>query len=147
MSLVKSKNNGLQPMSSLLTDMLDLDRFFDNDSFFKGIKKAPSANIKEKDNRFEVELAAPGMDKKDFKVEIANNILTVSAERKDEKNEENESYTRKEFNYSSFTRSFELPASVNADAIKAAYNNGILVLTLPKKKEATAGNKKAIQID
>jgi len=133
-------------MSSLLTEMLDLDRFFDNDSFFRGFKKVPSANIKEKDNRFEVELAAPGMQKDDFKVEVANNILTVSAERKDEKNEENENYTRKEFSYSSFTRSFELPATVNADAIKAAYENGILVLTLPKKEEATVNNKKAIEI-
>jgi len=146
MSLVKSRNNSLQPMSSLLTEMLDLDRFFDNDSFFRGFKKVPSANIKEKDNRFEVELAAPGMQKDDFKVEVANNILTVSAERKDEKNEENENYTRKEFSYSSFTRSFELPATVNADAIKAAYENGILVLTLPKKEEATVNNKKAIEI-
>ena len=146
MSLVKLRNNGLQPMSSRLTEMLDLDRFFDSDSFFRGFKKVPSANIKEKDNRFEVELAAPGMQKEDFKVEVANNVLIVTGERKDEKNEENENYTRQEFSYSSFSRSFELPATVNADAIKAAYNNGILVLTLPKKEEASVKNKKAISI-
>ncbi|PRY07287.1 heat shock protein Hsp20 [Pontibacter ummariensis] len=146
MSLVKSKKNGLIPASSFLTDVLDLDRFFDNDSFFKGFKKVPFTNIREKDDRFEVELAAPGMDKQDFKVEIDNDILTVSAERKEEKSEEKEQYTRQEFSYSSFTRSFELPATVNAEAIQAAYKDGILKLTLPKKEEASVSNKKAIEI-
>jgi HSP20 family protein len=133
-------------MSPLLTDVLDIDRFFDNESFFRGMRDMPSANIREKEKQFEVELAAPGMDKKDFRIEIDNNILSISAEREDEKTEEKDNYTRREFSYNSFARSFQIPSSVNAEAIKATYTDGILILTLPKKEEAASGNKKAIEI-
>ncbi|WP_347158686.1 Hsp20/alpha crystallin family protein [Pontibacter chitinilyticus] len=146
MSLVKSKRNGVTPMSSMLTDVLDLDRFFEDNAFFKGMKKVPSTNIKEKDDRFEIELAVPGMDKKDFKVEVNDTILTVSAEQTEAKHEEKAHYTRREFSYTSFARSFELPASVKSDTIQAAYENGILMLTLPKKEEAFTGNNKKIEV-
>jgi len=146
MSLLKRKSTDLVPFRSLLTDMLDADRFFGNDSFFKNLTKVPSANIKEQKDRFEVELAAPGMDKKDFKVEITNNILSISAEKKIEKSEEKDNYTRREFSYDAFTRSFELPATVNEDAIDAQYKEGILTLTLPKKEEAITSKRKEIAV-
>lgn len=95
----------------------------------------PSANIKERANDYQIELAVPGMEKKDFKIEIENNILSVSAERKEEMNEENEKYTRKEFHFNSFKRSFTLPDSVKHEQIQASYNNGILNLIVPKKEE------------
>jgi HSP20 family protein len=133
-------------MSPLLTDVLDVDRFFDNEFFFRRMRNMPSANIREKEKQFEVELAAPGMDKKDFRIEIDNNILSISAEREDEKTEEKDNYTRREFSYNSFARSFQIPPSVNAEAIQAAYTHGILTLTLPKKEEAASGNRKAIEI-
>lgn len=108
--------------------------------------KTPSVNIKEKDKAFEVELAVPGMDKKDFKIQLDNNILRISAEKSDEQKEENEKFTRREFSYNSFVRAFELPSSVNADAIDAQYQEGILRLSLPKKEEAQQKAKKEISI-
>jgi HSP20 family protein len=146
MSLIKRKPEGSFPLRSLLTDMLDVDRFFGTEPYFKNLERVPSANIKEQDDRFEVQLAAPGMDKKDFKVEIANNILTISAEKKMEKTEEKENYTRREFSYDSFSRSFELPTTVNEDGIDAQYKDGLLTLTLPKKQEALTRKRKEIAV-
>jgi HSP20 family protein len=146
MTLLRKNTDDLMPMRSLFNDLLDMDRFFGNDSLLKGLKKMPSANIIEKENRYEIELAAPGMDKKDFKIELSENILTISAERKEEKKEEKENFTRQEFSYNSFTRSFEVPASVNAEAVDAQYKDGILMLTLPKKEEARKKNKKEIAV-
>lgn len=103
----------------------------------------PLANIKERNKDFLIELAVPGLDKKDFKIEVENNLLTVSAERKEEQNEETEKYTRKEFFSSSFKRSFTLPDSINKDAIQAAYNNGVLNLIVPKREEV---KQKSVEI-
>lgn len=119
----RSEYSGLHPMSSLQPSILNLDWYLDYNTFFERMEKTPPANIKEKDNHFEVELAVPGMDKNDFNIEIGDNLLTVSAECKIEKNV---NYTRKEFSYSSFSRSFKLPSTVNADAIMAEYKNGLL---------------------
>lgn len=95
---------------------------------------APAANIIENNDAFEVVLAVPGMDKKNFKMNIEEDILTVSAEM-DTKNEENINFTRKEFSYGNFNRSFYVPDSVDAEKIKASYNNGLLSIVLPKKPE------------
>jgi HSP20 family protein len=146
MSLIKRKPDRSSPVRSMLTDMLDVERFFGNDPFFKNLERVPSTNIREQDDRFEVQLAVPGMDKKDFKVEIANNILCISAEKKVEKTEEKENYTRREFSYDSFSRSFELPATINESAIDAQYKDGILTLTLPKKQEAIVTKRKEITV-
>jgi HSP20 family protein len=136
----------LMPLQGIFSDMLDVDRFFGRDPFLRGLKKMPAANIKEKNNHYEVELAAPGMKKEDFQVNMDNNILTISAHHKEEKKEDKENYTRREFNYSSFSRSFEVPAAVNTDQVAAQYKDGILVLTLPKKQEAPVSNKKEIKV-
>lgn len=106
----------------------------------------PSANIKERQNDFKIDLAAPGMDKKDFKIEVENSVLTVSGERKDEKLEENEKMTRREFHYGSFKRSFTLPETVNAEDIKANYNDGVLSLIITKREEEKEKGKKQIEI-
>ncbi len=96
----------------------------------------PAANVIEKEGAFEVEFAVPGMKKEDFKIGLENNVLTVSAEKEQQKEEKEKNYTRKEFAYGSFTRSFSLPKTVDTEKITAAYDNGVLTVSLPKKEEA-----------
>jgi HSP20 family protein len=122
--------------------------FFDTDFVDHFNRKGldPAANIMEHPDSFELDLAAPGLKKDDFKIELENNILTISSEVKDEKEEESKNYTRREFHYSSFSRSFTLPRIVEFDKIKADYENGILKLILPKKAEARVDIKKEIKI-
>lgn len=106
----------------------------------------PSVNIKETDTSFELELAAPGLNKSDFKVNIDNDQLTISAERKVENEVKEESYRRREFNYTKFTRSFNIPEIVEVDNIGANYKDGVLTLTLPKRAEAQKKAPKEIVI-
>lgn len=108
----------------------------------------PSVNIIETGDNFEVEMAAPGMEKGDFKIEVNQGILTISSEKKveSEQNEENR-YTKREFSYQSFCRSFSLPASVNSDKIGARYENGILKITIPKREEAKPKPVRMIEIE
>jgi len=95
----------------------------------------PAVNIKEENDKFVLELAAPGMKKDDFKINLDNYQLTILAETKNEKKEKEDSYTRREFVYNSFSRSFTLPKTIDIDKIKADYRNGILDIVLPKKEE------------
>jgi len=107
----------------------------------------PSVNISENPDSFVMELAAPGLDKGDFNISLDHNKLTVSVEKKSEKEAGEEGkWTRKEFNYASFKRSFHLSDSVDAEKIEATYENGILVLTLPKKEESKSKGPKTIEI-
>ncbi|MEO9964223.1 MAG: Hsp20/alpha crystallin family protein [Reichenbachiella sp.] len=125
--------------------------FFDEDTWSKPLwngwrANVPAANVLETDNEFKIELAAPGMEKKDFHVNIENGALCISSEKEMELNDEQEDYTRKEFSFSSFSRSFLLPDSVNDDKVKATYKDGVLSITLPKKEEAKKLPKKEIKI-
>ena len=97
----------------------------------------PAVNIQEDEKQFTLELAAPGLQKDDFKINLDNQLLTISKEATEEKEEVKENYTRKEFVYNSFSRSFRLPKFILADKIKADYKNGILKLSLPKDEKAT----------
>ena len=144
MTLVRS-NTSLAPFG--FTDLFDNDRFFSNDWFEKDFKHVlPAVNIKENKNEFKIEFAAPGFTKKDFKINLEENVLTVGAEKKKEKSEEKDSFTRKEFSYNSFTRSFTLPQTVDTDKIDAKYNDGILELNIPKKEETKLLPKKEIKV-
>lgn len=125
------------------------------DEFFKDIlggtqlqqRAIPPVNIKETENNFQVELVVPGFKKEAFNIEADNGKLTISAEVKAEATEQAEGkYTRKEFTHSSFKRVFTLPDTINDDAINAAYNDGILTISLPKKEEALPKAKRAIEI-
>jgi HSP20 family protein len=129
-----------------LADMMS--SFFDSDmaDFFGKRVCDPAANILEHNDSFELNLAAPGMKKDDFKIALDNNILTVSTEMEDERREEGKNYTRKEFYYGSFTRSFTLPKIIDLEKIKAEYEQGILKIMLPKKEEAKLEMKKEIKI-
>ena len=129
-----------------LADMFQ--NFFDSDynDFFSRRFSDPAANIIETPESFQLDLAAPGMKKDDFKIHLENNILTVSSEVEDEKLEEGKNYTRKEFSYGSFSRSFTLPKIIDLERIRADYENGILKVLLPKKEEAKLEIKKEIKI-
>lgn len=96
----------------------------------------PSVNIVEHKNHYEVNLAAPGMKKDDFKVDVEGNVLTISTEKEEKHEEKEEKFTRREFSYTSFSRSFTLPEWVNKDKIDASYEDGLLRLVLPKTEEA-----------
>ena len=108
--------------------------------------KLPAVNITESDKAFNLELAAPGLEKKDFNLSIDNQQLTVSCEKEEKTETEEEQYTRKEFSYRSFTRSFTLPDSVEAEKIKAAYKDGVLRIELPKKETTVKTPRKQISV-
>lgn len=97
----------------------------------------PSMNIRDEKDQYELELAAPGMTKEDFNVDLEGNLLTISAEKEERTKEKEGKYSRREYNYSSFSRSFTLPDSADAAHIDAKYTDGILRLNIPKKAEAT----------
>jgi HSP20 family protein len=106
----------------------------------------PAVNIKETENDYRLELAVPGLDKEDFKIEVNEGVLTVSAERKDEHTDEKDGYSRREFRYASFQRRFTLPETANDADITAKYDNGILHLIVPKKEEAKPQPARLIEI-
>ncbi|PKP38393.1 MAG: heat-shock protein [Bacteroidetes bacterium HGW-Bacteroidetes-14] len=107
----------------------------------------PSVNILESPEDFKIEVAAPGLNKNDFKIEVNQGILRISSEKKEEKeNSEEGKYSRKEFSYQSFCRSFNLPLTVESDKIEAKYENGILSVTIPKREEAKPKPVRMIEI-
>jgi HSP20 family protein len=153
MRLLKTKGNG-NLFPKVVNDFFDTDFFarpnlFDVENAFTrwGGVMTPSVNIVEKNKEFEIELAAPGLEKKDFKVEIENGVLSVSCEKKQEEKEENENYRRREFSFQSFNRAFELPENSLPEKIDAHYEHGILKLTLPKREETGVKSKREIKID
>lgn len=101
----------------------------------------PAVNIREDDKRYMLELAVPGIDKKDLKIEVNEDILTISMEQKQEKEEEVQGYKRREFSYSSFCRSFYLPDDTNRDKIEASYKDGVLTVALHKTEEKAKVSK------
>jgi HSP20 family protein len=108
----------------------------------------PAVNILEDENRIQIDVAAPGMKKEDFKVNFDQNRLTVSAEKEEEKNATNDRYARKEFCYSSFSRQFNVPVeTIDGDQIQATYKDGILSLVLPKREELKPKPARAIEIN
>ena len=139
MSLLVKTNGGFPTLFSdwlnpamLTSDFMD----FDSEAPFSALRlgiNVPSANVKETAKEYLIELAAPGLERKDFKVEITDHTLNISSEKKEEKKEEKDGYSRKEFSYSSFNRSFSLPDNVKEGGIDAKYQNGILKIVLPKK--------------
>ena len=106
----------------------------------------PSVNIKENEDSFVLELATPGRKKEDLKIEVNNDILSIASEVKQEKEETKENFSRREFSFQSFKRSFTLPDTVSSDKIKASYEDGILTLAIPKKEEAKPKAKVEIAI-
>lgn len=148
MSLIKRNQSMNSGFPSLFDDFFGRELFnWGNGNFSSTSTTLPSVNIRETAETYEVEVAAPGMEKKDFNITLDNNLLTISSEKQqsDEKKEEN--YTRREFSYQSFRRSFELPQDVVAeDKINARYENGVLYLTIPKKEEVKKKAPRRIEV-
>ena len=118
-----------------LTDLFEsLEKnFFNTEEKFEGT--VPAVNIKEDNDKYVLEMAAPGMKKNDFHINLEKDVLTISSEQKEEKEEKKDNFARREFYYNSFSRSFSLPETVDVENIKADYKNGILNVVLPKKEE------------
>jgi HSP20 family protein len=106
----------------------------------------PKVNIRETSDAFWVDMAVPGMKKSDFQIDLDNQLLSISTELKQEKESNEENYTRREFGYSSFKRTFTLPESVDDSKINASYSDGILNIHLPKKEEAKQKPARTIKI-
>jgi HSP20 family protein len=146
---VKRNGNVLNTLPGIFDDFFAKDLFdWNNANFSMQGTSLPAVNVKETADSFEVEMAAPGMKKEDFKVELNNNVLTISSEKQNEHEEkEGEKYTRKEFSYQSFQRSFTLAKeAVDADKIQAKYDNGVLRLLIPKREEVKQKPSRLINI-
>jgi len=112
------------------------NEWFDRPALFERMKTMPAVNVKEDTDSYTVSLAAPGLKKEDFKLDIEGNMLTISCEKEEQEEEKNEKFTRKEYDYFSFSRSFTLPEDVKQDGIDAHYENGVLNIRLPRLEEA-----------
>ncbi|MBD2705645.1 Hsp20 family protein [Spirosoma sp. BT702] len=155
MSLVKFNGNGQLP--SLLDEFMgrDMDELFNFNRNWPGITRSqvgtlvPAVNIKEDTEGYQIDVAAPGLKKEHFKLSLHNGKLTVSTQQQDQQEEKNERgyYTKQEFSYHAFSRSFWLPDSCNQDQIQARYEDGILHIVLPKKEEAKPKAPTQIQIN
>lgn len=137
---LEKKKSSTERKSSLRPALLNLDNELMNFGFGNRI---PSANILETTKNYQLELAAPGLERKDFKLETDNSILTITVDKKEEKDQR---YRRKEFSYNSFNRSFALPENILSDKVDAHYENGVLRVLLPKKEIGTIKQKKEIKI-
>ena len=147
MGLLTKQNGSAWP--KLVQDFFGSENPFDLDEKFwlpeKGVE-IPSTNMIENDKEFKLELSAPGFDKKEFKVEVVDGMLYISAEKEEKKEEKKENYRKKEFSYSSIRRSFSLPENVMDEKIDAKYDNGILNVVLPKQVIESDKPKKAISV-
>lgn len=132
MAIIKRKNGNTPALSSWLDNFWDSGSFFDDDLIRNS---SPAVNVKENDNSYEIELAAPGMKKDEMDISIENGVLTISGVSKKEEEEKGENFTRREFSYSSFKRSFAVPEDVNEEDVKAKYEDGVLKITLTKTGE------------
>ena len=127
------------------------DDFF-NDNFFNGFnhsgfnRTSPAVNVVEEDKVYRIEVAVPGMSRKDFRIDLEDDVLTVSSEQKEENQEKDLRYVRREFHYNTFKRSFQLPETIDAEGIKASHDAGILTIELPKKNEVVQKAPKQIEI-
>ncbi|MCC8359008.1 Hsp20/alpha crystallin family protein [Salinimicrobium sediminilitoris] len=154
MSLVTTKKRRTPMLSNAFINDPFFSNFFDRSGMMKNFLKtngdldfSPAMNVKEKEKEFEVELAAPGLKKDDFKITLDNGILTVSAEKEEKKEEEKEGYVSREFSYNSFSRSVSIPESVDEDKdVSARYEDGVLKLKLNKREGSEAKKPKTIKV-
>jgi len=137
MTLIRRSNN-YPTWSNFFNEFFNTDwNDWTNQNYSNTNTTLPSVNVKESEEGFEVEMAAPGLTKEDFQIELNNSLLTIKSEKKEEKEcKKGECYTRREFSYQSFSRSFTLPSTIESDKIKAQYEHGILKISIPKKDEA-----------
>lgn len=147
MSLIKwNRNKGVIPSFSSLVE----EFFKDDEGFFPFMRHditMPAVNVTEKEDSWKMEAAVPGMEREDFDIKVDKGVLKISAEKKSMKEEKDENVMRKEFNYSSFSRSFWLPENVMVDQIEAHYENGILSVLIPKKEISVEKDAKVVKVN
>lgn len=136
MTLVKFNHQAPRNLNQLVNRFLDEDLLAD--SFFGGF---PPVNIYDNKENYVIEVAAPGLEKNDFKVQLDKNLLTISSEKKESTENKDSRQVRREFSQRSFKRSFTLDDKIDAENIAAKYESGVLTLTLPKKEEVKTGTK------
>ncbi len=148
MTIVKRNGNLLNNFPTLFDDFLNRDIFnWGLSNFSETNTTIPAVNIKETADNYEVEVAAPGMSKKEFKVQLEGNVLTISSEKTNEENKNDVRYTSREFSYQSFSRTFNLQRDVvDAEKIQAKYEDGVLHLLIPKKEHAKQTQSRLIEI-
>jgi HSP20 family protein len=148
MTLMKRNNPEFPSIPSLLDNLWSRDWMdWSNLNFSNTNTTLPAVNVMENDNEFAIQLAAPGMGKDDFRINLDENVLTISSERKDQKEEKKDHFTRREFSYQSFQRSFTLPEfKVDREKVSARYIDGILHVTIPKREEAKPKPARQIEI-
>ena len=149
MNLIKKNGSQVPALHRLFFDDIFGRDFFnwENNNFSTTSTTLPSVNIKETADNYEVEVAAPGLDKNDFKITLDGNLLNISSVKEHEQTTGDENYSRREFSYQSFQRSFELPKNVvDEDKINARYENGLLLLSIPKREEAKQRPPRMIEI-
>ncbi len=122
------------------------NEWFDNGGFLGRTMNVPAVNITEQKDEYRVTMAIPGLKKDDFKIDVDGNMLTISSEREENKEEKDKKFTRKEYSYSSFSRSFTLPEEINKEKIEARYEDGVLKISLPRKEEAKKITAKHIAV-
>ena len=120
---------------------------FDNGGWNMRPMNIPAVNITEHPNEYLLSLAAPGMKKEDFKIDVDGNILTISSEKEENKEDKNKKFTRKEYSYSSFSRCFSLPEEIKQEKINAKYEDGVLKISLPRKEESKKLATKKIAVN
>ena len=147
MTLVRKNRDMFPSFSSLF------DEFFNNElsnwrrsNYSSTSTTLPRVNVRESEKEFSVEMAAPGMDKNDFNIQLDQNLLTISSEKQDMRKEDNDNYLCREFCYQAFSRSFTIPESADGEKIAAKYNDGILSISIPKKTERASKKTKTINI-
>ncbi len=147
MTIIKRESNW-PSFPSLIDGLFSRDLMdWSNSNFSLTNTTLPAVNIKETNDEFQIEMAAPGMSKKDFKINLEDNIMTISSEKKSKEESDEEGYKRKEFSYQSFQRSFTIDETlVNGEAIAARYADGILYITLPKREEMKPRPPREIKI-
>ncbi|HXB41878.1 MAG TPA: Hsp20/alpha crystallin family protein [Bacteroidia bacterium] len=150
--ITKRRRNGNGTLFPSLRNDFFANNFFspslldiDDDFFTSGIS-SPPANITETNKEFKLDLSAPGMKRDDFKIDVEDGVLTVSSEKEEEKKDEETNYRRREFSYSSFSRTFALPDNIDENNINAKYDNGMLHVTIPKKEVTVTKPKKEIKV-
>ncbi|MEZ4792824.1 MAG: Hsp20/alpha crystallin family protein [Gelidibacter sp.] len=136
----------LPSLSSWVDDLFDGNLGTGFLSNFNTGMTLPAVNIKENKDEYYLEIAVPGMKKSDFNIDVDNKVLSISSEKSEEHIDNEENYTRREFGYSSFKRTFTLPDAVESEKIKAQYKDGILTVHLPKREEAKQKPSKRISV-
>ncbi len=143
--ILKWKDDPIWNLNSVLNNTFSRDDYDRTNAALRGTT-LPAVNISETNDLFTVTVAAPGMDKEDFSINLENSLLTICADRQDKAEEDEVNFTRREFNYKKFQRSFTLPLLIEADKITAKYEKGLLIINIPKKEEAKQKPLRTINI-